>query len=101
MKTITPEELKARLDAGEALHLLDVRREDEYETFNLGGLLLPLEKIQLMETDEIDDWKNEEIITYCRTGNRSVIASQYLEQMGFTNIVNLEGGVVAWQEKNV
>lgn len=101
MKTITPEELKARLDAGEALHLLDVRREDEYETFNLGGLLLPLEKIQLMETDEIDDWKNEEIITYFRTGNRSVIASQYLEQMGFTNIVNLEGGVVAWQEKNV
>lgn len=101
MKTITPEELKARLDAGEKFHLLDVRREDEYETFNLGGLLLPLEKIQVMETDEIDDWKDDEIIMYCRTGNRSVIASQYLEQMGFTNLVNLVGGVVAWQEKNL
>ncbi|MBS1730183.1 MAG: rhodanese-like domain-containing protein [Bacteroidetes bacterium] len=98
MKTITASELKSRLDAGEELRLLDVRREDEYENFNLGGKLLPLEKIQIMETDDIEDWKEEEIILYCRTGNRSVIASQYLEQMGFTNLVNLQGGVVSWQE---
>lgn len=100
MKTITATELKDRIDAGEKLRLLDVRRADEYENFNLGGTLLPLEKIQVMETDDIDDWKDEEIIVYCRTGNRSVIASQYLEQMGFTNMVNLAGGVVGWQEKN-
>ncbi|MEO8117667.1 MAG: rhodanese-like domain-containing protein [Bacteroidota bacterium] len=98
MKTISATELKARLDAGEKLRLLDVRREDEYENFNLGGTLLPLEKIQVMETDDIDDWKEEEIILYCRTGNRSVIASQYLAQMGFTNLINLAGGIVGWQE---
>lgn len=98
MKTISATELKARIDAGEKLRLLDVRREDEYENFNLGGTLLPLEKIQVMETDDIDDWKEEEIILYCRTGNRSVIASQYLAQMGFTNLINLSGGIVGWQE---
>lgn len=98
MKTISATELKARLDAGEKLRLLDVRREDEYENFNLGGTLLPLEKIQVMETEDIDGWKEEEIILYCRTGNRSVIASQYLAQMGFTNLINLSGGIVGWQE---
>lgn len=52
MKTITAEEVKARLDAGEKLNLLDVREPDENAEFNIGGTLLPLGNIRVMQIDE-------------------------------------------------
>ena len=99
METITVDEVKRRMDAGEDLHLVDVREPFENAEFNIGGILLPLGVIRSMQTDEIDDLKEEEVILYCRTGNRSGQAAMFLETMGFTNTKNLVGGVVAWQEK--
>ena len=87
------------MDAGEELHLVDVREPFENEEFNIGGILLPLGMIQTMQTDEIDDLKDKEVILYCRSGNRSGQAAMFLEMMGFTNTKNLLGGMVAWQEK--
>ena len=99
MDTITVDEVKRRIDAGEELHLVDVREPFENEEFNIGGILLPLGMIQTMQTDEIDDLKDKEVILYCRSGNRSGQAAMFLEMMGFTNTKNLLGGMVAWQEK--
>jgi rhodanese-related sulfurtransferase len=99
MENITVEQLKARVDAGEKLHVLDVREPSEYQEYNLGAKLLPLGKIQSMQTDEIEDWKDEEVIVHCRSGQRSVTASQFLEMQGFTNVKNVLGGVLAWKEK--
>ena len=99
MITITAEEIKARLDAGEAIHLVDVREPAEHSEFNIGGTLLPLGNIQTMQTDDIDDLKNEEVICYCRSGNRSMQACLMLETFGFTNVKNLAGGMMGWQEK--
>jgi len=99
MKTITPEEVKQRLDAGESLHLVDVRQPDENAEFNIGGVLIPLGRIQSMDTDEIENLKDEEVICYCRSGNRSGQATLILQQMGFTNVKNLTGGMLAWREK--
>jgi rhodanese-related sulfurtransferase len=99
MDTITVDEVKRRMDAGEKLHLVDVREPFENEEFNIGGILLPLGMIQTMQTDEIEDLKDEEVILYCRSGNRSGQAAMFLEMMGFTNTKNLLGGMVAWQEK--
>ncbi len=99
MKNVTPEEVKKRLDAGENLHLIDVREPHENAAFNIGGILLPLGKIQSMQTEEIDDLKDEEVILYCRSGNRSGIAAMTLTSMGFTNTNNLVGGMLAWEEK--
>ena len=101
MQAITVEELKARLDAGESLHLLDVREPSERAEFNIGGVLLPLGKIQTMQTDDIDGWKGEEVIVYCRSGNRSGQASLILEMAGFSNVKNLTGGMLAWQDRIV
>jgi rhodanese-related sulfurtransferase len=98
MQTITVQELKERLDAGENIHLLDVREPSENAEFNIGGALLPLGDIRNMETEAIDDWKKDEIIAYCRSGNRSGIAAQILEQLGFENVKNLTGGMLAWQQ---
>jgi rhodanese-related sulfurtransferase len=98
MQTITVQELKQRLDDGESIHLVDVREPSENAEFNIGGKLLPLGEIRNMQTESIDDWKNDEIVLYCRSGNRSGIAAQILEQMGFENPKNLTGGMLAWKE---
>ena len=99
MNTITTDQLKARLDAGEKLHLVDVREPHERTEFNIGGLHIPLGKIQLLELDEVEDIKNEEVIIYCRSGNRSGQAALILDQAGFTNTVNVVGGMLNWREK--
>lgn len=99
MQPISVEELKARIDAGESLHLLDVREPSEHADFNIGGILLPLGKVQTMQTDDIDDLKDQEVICYCRSGNRSGQACLILETIGFTNIKNLTGGMLAWQDR--
>ena len=99
MTTISVEQLKARLDAGEQLHIVDVREPHENAAFNIGGTLVPLGKIQGMQLEEIEDLKNDEVIVYCRSGNRSGQACMILEAAGFTNVKNLTGGMLDWQEK--
>ena len=99
MQPISVEELKARIDSGESLHLLDVREPGEHAEFNIGGLLLPLGRIQTMQTDDIDDWKDQELIVYCRSGNRSGQACLMLETAGFTNLKTVTGGMLAWQDR--
>ncbi len=99
MTEISVETLKARMDAGEKIHLLDVREPAEYAEFNIGAVLFPLGKIQSMAIEDIEDLRNEEVIIHCRSGKRSHMACLMLEQMGFTNTVNVVGGVLEWQEK--
>lgn len=99
MQVISVEELKARIDAGEKLNILDVREPGEHAEFNIGGTLLPLGKVQTMQVDDIEDWKDKEVICYCRSGNRSGQACLLLETFGFKNITNLQGGMLAWQAK--
>ncbi|HEY9362476.1 MAG TPA: rhodanese-like domain-containing protein [Chitinophagaceae bacterium] len=99
MTNITIEEVKKRQDAGEQLHLIDVREPAETAEFNIGGIPFPLGKIQSMQTEDLEYLKNEEVICYCRSGNRSGIAALFLEQLGFTNTKNLTGGMLAWREK--
>ena len=99
MQNISVEEVKKRMDAGEKLHLIDVREPSENADFNIGGILLPLGKIHKMELEEIEDLKEDEVICYCRSGNRSGQACLILDMAGFKNTKNLAGGMVAWQEK--
>lgn len=99
MTTITVDELKARMDKGENINLVDVREPHERADFNIGGRHVPVGKIQSMQFDELEDLKDKEVILYCRSGNRSGIAGQFLEQFGFKNTVNLTGGMLAWEQK--
>jgi rhodanese-related sulfurtransferase len=97
MNNISVLELKARIAAGENIHLVDVREPHENADFNIGGTLLPLGKIQIMQVDEIDDWKEEEVVCYCRSGMRSGQACLMLETFGFKNVSNLTGGMLEWE----
>jgi rhodanese-related sulfurtransferase len=95
MKEISVQELKEKIDNGEDFQLIDVREDFEYETSNLGGVLIPLGGI-LIESDKIA--KDKDVVIMCRSGKRSAAAIMQLEQQGFTNLYNLYGGILAWAE---
>ena len=99
MQLISVEEVKRRMDAGEELNILDVREPAEYAEFNIGGKLLPLGKVQTMQVEEIEDWKDREVIIHCRSGKRSMMACLFLDTLGFKDTKNLEGGLVEWEAK--
>jgi sulfur-carrier protein adenylyltransferase/sulfurtransferase len=97
---ITVQELKERLDAKQASDFifLDVREPYEYEAANLGARLVPLGTIVEAATELLGEHKNDEIIIHCRSGARSGQAVMVLAQMGFTNVRNVTGGILAWQQ---
>ena len=99
MQTISVEALKEIIDSGEKINLVDVREPHEHTDFNIGGILLPLGQVQALQIDAIEDMKNEQVYIYCRSGNRSGQACMMLETMGFTNLVNVTGGMLAWQDR--
>lgn len=74
--------------------MLDVREEYEHEEFNIGGTLIPLDEV-IRKAAAIP--MDKPVIVYCRKGIRSQIAIQRLEEkFGFTNLINLQGGVEKW-----
>ncbi len=96
MKEISVQELKEKMDNGEDFQLIDVREEFEYETSNLGGTLIPLAGI-LIEKDKIAT--DKPVIMQCRSGKRSAVAIMQLEPLGYTNLYNLTGGILAWADE--
>ena len=95
MKQISPGELYHLLKQNPVVKLIDVREQYEHDVFNIGGTLIPLEEI-MKQKDIIPN--KEPVIVYCRKGIRSAIAIQRLEEkFGFTNLINLAGGMDAWQ----
>jgi rhodanese-related sulfurtransferase len=92
--TISVEDLKKRLDAGEHIHLIDVREDEEVAQGIIPGAIhLPLGQVpQRME--EIP--REEEVIFICRSGYRSDQACQYLSSLGYTGTASLIGGMLAW-----
>lgn len=95
---LSVEELHARYEAGTPVVLLDVREEYEYDIINLEGILIPSEELE-SRLGELQDYKDEEIIVHCRTGNKSAEAVELLRKNGFPKARNLQGGITAWAQK--
>src|SRR6201986_4181283 len=93
---ITPKELKARLDKGDDLFILDVREPHEYQICNLNGKLIPLGEIP-RRVHELDT--SREIVAHCRSGKRSAEAVDFLRKTGFRKILHLKGGILAWSDE--
>jgi sulfur-carrier protein adenylyltransferase/sulfurtransferase len=93
---IAPKELKARLDRGDDLYILDVREPHEYQICNLNGHLIPLGELP-RRVHELDS--SREIVAHCRSGKRSAEAVDFLRKAGFRKILNLKGGILAWSDE--
>ena len=96
MTELTVVELKAKLDAGETLHLIDVREQHEIEICSLDGAEhIPMMSLflGLQKTAAAQD---TEIVVFCHHGIRSLEAMKFLKMQGFGNVVSMAGGMEAW-----
>ncbi len=93
---ITVKELKARLDAGEDVQLIDVREPYEFQIAQIGGKLIPQNDVP-QRIAEID--RNREVVVHCRSGARSQRIAEYLKQAGFPHVSNVAGGILAWADE--
>ena len=93
---ITVKEFKARRNQGEDIFLLDVREPYEYQIAQIGGTLIPQNDVpnRLAEIP-----RDREIVVHCRSGARSQRIAELLKQSGYTDVVNLAGGILAWADE--
>ncbi len=96
MEDITVEDLKSRLDKNEKFVFLDVREDWEYDDDNLGAKNIPLGDLP-GRLDELEEYKDQEIIVHCRSGARSGNAKKFLESKGYTKVRNVLGGILAFR----
>jgi len=100
IKTLDSKGLKEKLDKGENIILVDCREQDEWDDGHIEqASLMPLSNFE-SEAEKLTD-KNAEIILQCRSGKRSLQAATYLEEQGFSNLTNLEGGILGWIEQGL
>ncbi len=94
MKTIDPQEVQARLEAGEKLSIIDVRESDEVAEGKIPDAMhIPLGLVEF-RMNELD--KDKEYLVVCHAGGRSARAVQFLESYGY-NVTNINGGMLAWE----
>lgn len=94
-QNITPCDLREKLAKNEELLLVDVRTPGEHAAQAIeGSTLLPVQELGSW-ADELP--KDVEIVVYCRVGNRSAFAADYLSRKGYT-VKNLKGGIAAWNK---
>jgi rhodanese-related sulfurtransferase len=92
---ISPSDAKEKLDSNDNVVLLDVRTEEEYAESHIPkSVLIPVDELENRAESELKD-KNAEILVYCRSGNRSVTASEILIDLGYSKVYNL-GGIIDW-----
>jgi rhodanese-related sulfurtransferase len=91
---ITPQDFKDRFSE---LIILDIRTPYEIEDLDMGGIQIPLDEL-LLNLEQIEHLKDQEVIIICYTGLQSKIAQKILEKRGFQNLRNLEGGLEAYLE---
>jgi adenylyltransferase/sulfurtransferase len=90
-------ELKARLDRGDKLTIVDVREPNEYQINRIpGSMLMPLGDVPRRYKELNPD---EEFVMQCKVGGRSAKAAEFLRSVGFTRVLNLTGGILAWVDK--
>lgn len=91
-------ELKDKLDKGDDLVILDIREPHELQISKLDNTLhIPIREIESRLT-ELEEYKDKDIVVYCRTGRRSEQCTEFLQAKGFSKAINLTGGIHAWSD---
>lgn len=92
------EEVHEALQSGDVT-VVDVREPDEWEAGHIpGAKLIPRGVLEYQAADELPD-RDARIVFHCASGGRGSLAAQSLQEMGYSNVANMRGGVNAWREK--
>lgn len=96
--SITVLELQQKKESMEDFLLLDVRRADEVQIADIGGVLIPMDELP-DRMAEITSYEGKDIVVMCRSGARSASVVQWLQKQGIDRVYNLEGGILAWSRQ--
>lgn len=95
---ITPMELQMRLDMGEELFILDIRNKEEFLSGHISGATNVTRDLMEFKVEGLVPDKDAEFVVNCKSGGRSALAVEQLMRMGYTNVLNLDGGMLAWMK---
>src|SRR5712691_3780032 len=99
VRETTVDEVKARLDRGEKLVLIDVREESEFAKDHLPSALHLGKGVLERDIEQRVPDTGTELILYCGGGFRSALAAENLQRMGYTNVLSMDGGIRDWRQK--
>jgi rhodanese-related sulfurtransferase len=98
VKECAAADVKARLDRGESFHLIDVREDHEFAKDHAKGATHLGKGILERDVETLIPNKQDAIVLYCGGGFRSALAADALQQMGYGNVLSMDGGIRAWRE---
>jgi len=98
IRETTPEEVRRRQQAGERFHLVDVREDGEWQEGRVAGAIHLGKGIIERDIETTIPGRDAAIILYCGGGFRSALAADALGQMGYRNVVSMDGGWRRWRE---
>tara|TARA_B100000470_G_scaffold167270_1_gene131725 strand:- start:2234 stop:2647 length:414 start_codon:yes stop_codon:yes gene_type:complete len=94
-------ELKTKIDqSSEPLVLLDVRTVEEFESGHIRNSINIPHEILLSNIELVSKYNDEPLVVYCRSGKRASLVIEALKKHGFTNVVDIEGDILAWSQSN-
>jgi len=94
----TVSDVKAKLDRAEPFHFVDVREDNEYAQDHAAGAIHLGKGVIERDIETVIPNKQEPIVLYCGGGYRSVLAADSIRQMGYTNVISMDGGIKAWRQ---
>lgn len=98
VKETTPEAVRQKQQAGEAFHFVDVREDNEWQAGHATGAIHLGKGIIERDVEATITDHDAEVILYCGGGYRSALAADALQQMGYTNVISMDGGWKRWKE---
>jgi rhodanese-related sulfurtransferase len=98
VRETTPEEVRRKQEAGEKFHFIDVREDNEWEAAHAQGATHLGKGIIERDIEKAIPDHDAEVILYCGGGYRSALAADVLQQMGYRNVISMDGGWKRWKE---
>ena len=96
VRECTVEELAAKRERGDTFHLVDVREESEWARGHLPGAIYLGKGVIERDIESAIPELDAEIVLYCGGGYRSALAADVLQNMGYTNVISMDGGYKGW-----
>lgn len=101
IKEFTVDEIAARLEQGDSFVLVDTREDREWDAGRIRGAIHLGKGVIERDIEAAVPDKNQEIVLYCGGGFRSALAADALQQMGYTQVSSMDGGIREWRSKNL